>query len=381
MESPIPQTYSDPKETEESAKAGFLFRMLSEGNREAVFWTLQTSFWVAIGVIGVLMTRAFQAAVPDAGWAVFTRVVSGFVLTAGLRGIYLQPWLRQRSGLAKWPLMAGCCLVVGIVEAVVLQAVHVAGVSFPGGSETFGLRLIFVRFFVLMMWSTLYFAFHLLEDEHALAMRATRAELAARENELRHLQAQMNPHFVFNSLNAVLACKDDPEAVKNVTASLAEYLRFQLQETRPLEPLSRELDALEKFLVVQSSHFSKNLVCRIQCESTARAVMVPPMIVQPLLENAFQHRPKAHDQPLHIWLTARVEEGFLRVTISNTGEPVQISGDQEPRNGIPSLHRRLTILLGPKARVEHQTDNGWIRVTIHIPLPDKSPHPSAGNPR
>jgi hypothetical protein len=373
MESSLPQTFNDPDEKRKLAGPGLLFRMLFEGSREVVFWILQTTFWLAIGAIGILMTRAFQSTVPAVGWAVFTRVATGFLLTASLRVVYRRSWLRHRSGAAKWLLMAGCCLVLGVAETIILQAVYAAGISFPGGPETLGLRLMFVRFFVLMIWSALYFAFHLLEDEHALELRAARAELAARENELRRLQAQMNPHFVFNSLNAVLASKDDPEAVGAITASLAEYLRFLLQETRPLEPLSRELDALEKFLVVQTSHFNKNLVCRIQCESAARSVMVPPMIIQPLIENAFQNRPKDSDQPLHIWLTARVEDGFLRATLSNTGEPDQIADDPHQRNSIPSLRQRLQLLLGPEARVEEQTDNGWIRVTIHVPLVKTSP--------
>ena len=368
MDPAIPQAYDAPKEPEKSGSPSFLFRMRAEGRREVVFWILQTSFWGTICVIGILMTLAFKAAVTDAGWAVFMRAASGFVLSVGLRVIYLQPWLRNRSGLVKCALMAGCCIAAGIVEAILLQAAMIAGLSFPGGSETLGLRLMFVRCFVLLLWSALYFIVHLLEDEHALELRATRAELAAREHELRRLQAQMNPHFVFNSLNAVLACKENPEAVQDVTKSLAAYLRFLLQDARPFEPLSRELDALEKFLVVQTNHLNKNLVCRFQCKSAARAVMVPPMIIQPLLENAFQHQPETPDQPLQIWLTARVEDGFLRVTLSNTGVAVSLAADQAPPNGIPRLQQRLRLLLGPDARVEEQAENGWIRATIHIPL-------------
>lgn len=141
-----------------------------------------------------------------------------------------------------------------------------------------------------------------------------------------------------------------------------------LQAARPLEPLSRELDALEKFLAVQTTHLNKNLVCRIQCESAARAVMVPPMIIQPLLENTFHHWPKDPDQPLQIWLAARVEDGFLRITLSNTGVAVPTSADQAPPDGIPSLRQRLHLLLGAGARVEEHAEQGWIRVTIHIPL-------------
>lgn len=381
MEFSDPPAIRDILETERSARPGFLVRLLAGGRRELLFWCLLSVFWAGIGLIGLLMTRAFRASIPDVELGIVVRVSSGFVLCAGLRGIFLQPWLRQQKRLAKWAMVAGCCLVFALFEMLMLWIVTEIGISIPGGVENFSLRLLVVRLFILGVWSTLYFAFHLIETEHALEMRAVRAELAARENELRHLQAQMNPHFLFNALNGVLACKNDPAAVEEVTRSLAEYLRFLLEETRPFEPLSRELDAIEKFLAVQTAHFSGNLACRIHWDSTVRPVMVPPMLIQPLLENAFHYRSEVPDQSLHMWLTAGLEQGFLRITLSNTGVRVPPQGDTVG-TGIHALRQRLKLLLGSGARVVQETDGGWVRVTIYIPVPveaSKSPaNPSRG---
>jgi two-component system, LytTR family, sensor kinase len=368
MESPPILTYRDPLDAERSAHPSLFFRMLSPQRREVFFWMLQTSFWVGIGVIGLLMTVAFKSAIPGVGWTIFMRMASGFAETVALRWIYRRPKFRQRNGFAKWPLAIGCCLALALLEILILQALIVAGIAFPGSAETVGVRLLVVRLFILAVWSALYFGFHLLENAHALELRAAKAELTARENELRHLQAQMNPHFLFNALNAVLACKDDPIAVGEVTQSLAKHLRFLLQPARPLEPLSREIDALEKFLTVQSAHFGGKLVCRIQCEKAARDVLVPPMIVQPLLVDAFHDRPQSNDLPLQIWLTARVEEGFLRITVSHTGDRVSPDAHPPSGSGIRSLQQRLGLLLGPRVAVVQQTDKGWVRVTIHVPL-------------
>lgn len=368
MESPVILTYRDPLETEATRHPSLLFRMLSNKRRELLFWILQFSFWAGIGVIGLLMTMAFRSAIPGVGWTIFMRMAVGFVETLALRWIYQRPAFRQRSGFATWPMAVGCCLAFALLEVLFFQASITAGISFPGAAETVGVRLLVVRLFILMIWSILYFGFHLLENAHALEIRAARAELASRENEVRHLQAQMNPHFLFNALNGVFACKDDANAVEEVTQSLAAYLRFLLEESRPLEPLSREFDALEKYLAVQTSHFGGNLVCRIQCEKAARAVLVPPMLVQPLLEDAFQHRSQSDGLPLQIWVTARIEENFLRVTVSNTGDRV-MPDIQMPGRGVSALQQRLTLVLGPEAWVEKHSDKGWVRATIHVPLP------------
>ena len=376
MESIAIQTSRDSIESDRSARQGNFFRMLSAGRRELLFWALQLSFWTILGGIGLLMTMAFQSAIPGVGWVVFMRMATGFAQTSAMRWIYRSSHFRHRSGIAKWPLVFGCCLAFALLELVIIHALVVAGVSFPGGSVLLSAKLLIVRFFILSIWSTLYFGFHLLENEHALELRATKAELTARENELRAVQARLAPHFLFNALNAVMDHREDPHAVKDLTRSLSEYLRFLLQDARPLEPLSREIDALEKYLTVQTSHFGGKLVCRIQCERAARAVMVPPMMVQPLLEDAFRHRSQTDELPLQIWLTARLEDGFLRVTVSNTGEQQPSDSSLPPDTGITALRQQLHLLLGQRARVERQADNGWLRVTIHIPLP-ASPAPRA----
>ncbi|MEO5915436.1 MAG: histidine kinase [Luteolibacter sp.] len=367
MESAVVQNCFDPQQTERQDPPGFIFRHLRKGRRELLFWILQTLFWSSIGVIGLLMTMAFKAAVQDVGWVIFMRMAIGFVETAGLRWIYRQP-LFLANGLAKWPAAVACCVALAVTEIVIMKALAVAGISVPGGAETVGARLVAVRLFILAIWSSLYFAIHLLEKAHAMELRATKAELAARENELRHLQAQMNPHFFLNSLSTVLACKNDAEAVKEVTQSISDYLRFLFNEARPLEPLSRELDAIEKYLSVQAAHFGGKLICRIQAEKAARAVMVPPMVVQPMLEDAFLHRGDIHEAALQIWVTARIEKKFLLVTVTNTGVQVSPAVQQLPDGGLRALHQRLRLLLGEGARVEQESDANWKRVTIHAPL-------------
>lgn len=378
MESLPLQTYQDPSETKRSARSGHLFQMLSGKRREAIFWVLQTGFWAAIGLIGCVMILAFQGATPDAGWAVMARMAIGFTLASGLRWIYRRSVLRQSRGFEKCSLVVVACIAVTLLEFLIQEGMHGIGISIRGMDESAALKLLVVRFFTLGIWSILYQGFHLLEDEHALAMRATREELAAREHELRHLQAQMTPHFVLNALNTVIACKNNPEAVEEVTQNLADYFQFLLKETRPLEPLSREIDAFVKYLNAQKSHYGKNLVCRISCDPQARTVMVPPMLIQPILEDALWHRSRNDDEQIQIWLTARAERNFLRVTVSNSGnqDPSEVNPSEPP--SLRSLRQRLHLLMGPQAVVDHQIEGGWVRVTIDIPLPGRSMKPELG---
>jgi LytS/YehU family sensor histidine kinase len=198
-----------------------------------------------------------------------------------------------------------------------------------------------------------------------------KAEAIAQKFELRQLQDQLNPHFLFNALNAVVASKHDPDAVERVTRDLADFLRFTLGEARSFEPLSRELQALEKYLAVQSARFGENLVCRIACDRAAHAVLVPPMLIQPLLENALHYGAQTSSMPLKVEVTAKVEEGRLAVVVANSGRWRPPDPARSPSTGIRSLRKRLALLVGDDATVDTlidpDLDGGWVRVVIRMP--------------
>ena len=181
----------------------------------------------------------------------------------------------------------------------------------------------------------------------------------------------MNPHFLFNALNAVVASKHDPEAVESVTRDLADYLRFTLGEARPFEPLSRELQALEKYLAVQQARFGANLVCRVACDRAAHAVLVPPMLIQPILENALHYGGKTSSMPLKVNVTAKVADGWLEVVVANSGRWVPPDKTRSPSTGIRSLRKRLALLIDEDATVDTvidpDLDGGWVRVVIRMP--------------
>jgi LytS/YehU family sensor histidine kinase len=185
----------------------------------------------------------------------------------------------------------------------------------------------------------------------AATNRALEAVSLAQQHELRQLQAQVNPHFLFNSLNAVAAIKDDPEAVEQVTQDLADYLRFALRDAGTLEPLSRELRALVKYLSVQKRRFGSNLDCRIHYGAKTSAM------------------------PLRVTVRAHVHDGWLQVAVANSGQWVPPDPARSPNTGIHSLRRRLNLLIDETATVdvepESDNDGDCVRVVIRLPVTPK----------
>lgn len=368
MESTTQLTIDDKSHRETAAPQSYLFGILSGNRRELVFWLLNAVYWALFLGIGLLMTRAVRSEIPNIHLTLLLRVANGFVFTSALRMIYHLPWFRRQNVSAKWMWMLACFAGLGLLEMAFIGGLVGAGVPLPGGLEAAGVRLLLVRMFTLGLWTALYFGFHLFEHQHALEMRAVRAELEAREHELRRLQAQMNPHFIFNALHGVLGCKEDPEGVEEVTRSLIDHLHFLFRDTSDLEPLSRELGALERFLTTQASRSGDGLVCRIYADAGASSVLLPPMTIQPLLEDAFHRRPGSAENPLHIWLTARIEAGCLKLTVSHSGEGPPPAGATPFPAGILALQKRLRLLLGTRAGIERHCDGGWTRTTVTVAL-------------
>ncbi len=202
----------------------------------------------------------------------------------------------------------------------------------------------------------------------SLELRTAEAEAALRTSELTRLEAQLQPHFLFNALTAVLACRHDPEAVATVTIGLSEHLRACLSRQGALAPLSREIDALEHYLAVQRARFGRRLDCRIECTPEARGATVPPVIVEPLLDNALKHGAATSADPLRISVDCRTEGGTLVVTVDNSGEWIEPGSNGRRGTGLANLRKRLDLLDVQDASLESGPVAGGVRATLTLPL-------------
>ena len=353
--------------------------------RVRVFWTFQAIFWVSMGIAMLGLTKAFRPDQPTPWSAIAGRVGFGVIATTGIHWIVSALAARSGARTSRWTIVAAISGMATLVSVYVF-ADQFVGMIIPSGGTLFSASLL-PRLVASGVWYVVYLGLDLLEQSYeadlrageaerrlmASELRVAQAEANARESELSHLQSQMNPHFLFNALNAVAAKAHDPAAVEKVTQDLADYLRFTLREARPLAPLARELQSLEKYLSVQQARFGDRLVCRLECDSASHAVAVPPMMIQPLLENAFVHGAPPGDGPLEVIVTTRVDDGWLDVEVANTGQWVTPDPSRTPSTGIRTLRKRLEILLGPQATVTPIAADGWVRVRIHLPTKSVTP--------
>jgi LytS/YehU family sensor histidine kinase len=173
------------------------------------------------------------------------------------------------------------------------------------------------------------------------------------------LQAQMEPHFVFNSLNTIAAfIRTDPQHARKLVLAFADHLRWKLARQGEFVTLADELRHVRSYLDLEQARFGSQLQVTVDVAPDALAVRLPPLLVQPLVENAVKHGKT--DRPLHLLVRARVRRGRLRVTVRDDGrgiardalERVLEPGVGEGTGlGLAIVHRRLTAHYGEGVRL------------------------------
>lgn len=344
--------------------------------KNRLFWMLQAAGWTLVGLLSLYpLLQIFEPLAIAV--IMMLRVGSGILCSTGLRHLYRRlRWQEWRW----WRLMAGVfifCIAVGTLDSVLthsLAGVALAGLSLgsdqPPQVHSFVLLMgVLLRSAIYVIWSLLYFGIKLWMETAEVKLRAAETEATARTSELRQLRAQVNPHFLFNALNSILAEKDDAAAVERITQELAEYLRFSLRPAGDYQALGDELDALEHYLRVEKARFEEKLIYTIMAEPGARGTRVPVATVLPLLENAMKYGRHTSPVPLYIRITAVLDTALsvLRLTVANTGRWLEFDPARSHGIGLSNLRRRLELLFDGDAKLSHTVEDGWVRVEVVLP--------------
>ena len=200
------------------------------------------------------------------------------------------------------------------------------------------------------------------------ARQRSEQEKSLAETQLRLLQAQIEPHFLFNALaNVISLIEHDPGKAKCVLESLSDFLRVSLQRTRnETATLRDEIALLTAYLDVQQVRMGERLRYRINCPEALLALSLPPLLVQPLVENALQHGLENRVEGGEIRVLVEWRDRMLRVQVSDNGDGIRHHG--ETGVGLRNIRHRLQALYGGDASLQ-LTENVTGGVTAQLMLP------------
>lgn len=198
--------------------------------------------------------------------------------------------------------------------------------------------------------------------------RAAKLESLVRETEIKMLRSQINPHFLFNSLNSISSLTiTDPEKARDMVVKLSEFMRYALsrKDEQPVT-LENELDNLRLYLDIEKVRFGDKLVTEESIEKECLGFKIPVMLLQPLYENAVKYGVYESTGIVHIKTEVRKITNYLEITISN-------NFDASPRlkigtgTGLLNVSRRLELYYGKNASITTTKENSIFTVKLSIP--------------
>ena len=347
------------------------------------WWLTECLFWLGFCLTEFVWLDLYYGNDPS------VRTIARVLAEAALGAAFARPilwtttWLQRFALLPRLSLMLVTVVALSQAWNVVRMLIYPA--FFPGAyiwNQYGGWAFSAVAIFAL--WTTLYFsvrAYKLAAYQRELAnkehIERLNAEKQSSNAMLKMLRYQINPHFIFNTLNSVnaLIATNRSQDARSMIDGLSDLLRKTLEQDPPMiVPLAEELDTAERYLRVEKMRFGERLLIDIKVDEEARNLIVPSLILQPLVENAVRHGVEAQTQPCRIEIEAKLTDDRLHISVSDTGPGLR--GERRTRGtglGVENVRARLASTYGDQAKftLSEQQGNG-IRACLEMPraVPD-----------
>jgi sensor histidine kinase YesM len=340
-----------------------------------IYWVAQILGWSSfVGLIWVASDNADQAK-PGFSTALFIVLVSGVLVTHIYRQVIVAyNWFRY-SILFLFPRV----LVASFISGVILLAFrlfiqkYILEEPFEDFSISDMLVGIINQAFLVFMWSAIYFMYHYFEKSRQEEIKNLKWEASRNEMELNNLKAQLNPHFMFNSMNSIRALVDEnPVQAKQAITQLSTILRNTLLMGRKREiSLREELQVVRDYLSLESIRYEERLKVNYQVDEDLLGNSFPPLLLQTIVENAIKHGISKLPKGGQVEIVIQKTGGMLSIVVRNSGVLNHINTDflnQGEGIGLTNALKRLQLLYGKDASLQLRENNGMVEAIIVLPI-------------
>jgi hypothetical protein len=320
--------------------------------RSQVYWLLQIAGWLSFTLLNLAFVYLNNQVTPEVLFGLLMVFVLGIGLTQIIRGIIIRfNWLQLRVA-AMLPRILLLCITCGVAMASMDRiADHLLSQDVSLFEQPIRFALNVLNFsFVFLFWSAIYYLFHFIVNFRKAEIEKLKWEAAISEAELNRLKSQLNPHFLFNAMNAIRALVDEnPAKAKEAITQYSNILRSTLQMGKSkLIPLHQEMALVKDYLALEGIRLEERLRVNIQIDDNVTHAQLPPMMLQTLVENGIKHGisklPKGGELAIH----ASLINNMIRIKISNSGH-YDDTAIPESGFGIANTKERLKLLYGDQA--------------------------------
>jgi len=340
-------------------------------NKTKLYWFFQILGWlvyvVIVGVFNILIGNHLTSELVFSLLAIFL-IVLAIAHTYRLIIVKLN-WMRFNIPRLIPRILIGtivCGILVYILKSVIIEWIIAENPYQFNWKDAFPSIISWTLLFLI--WSLLYFLFHYVNNYKKEEIKNLRWQAAKNEIELNKLKSQLNPHFIFNSMNSIRALVDEePQSAKDAITQLSNVLRNSLlMGKKKLIPLADEMKLLDDYLSLEKTRFEERLTIKRKIAESTESFLVPPLMIQTLVENGIKHGTSKLPEGGVIEIVSGLEKDALKITISNSGFYDE-SKPTETGFGIVNTVQRLQLLYGNKAEFLIYNENNIVKTELTIP--------------
>ena len=341
-------------------------------DKNRAFWMLQSAGWV-----GYFVLRTLSGVANAMGWSYILHTAlltaTGYSITL-LMGAIFRRLIRMKPVLTWTISIVIVVLAAGIFSAIETwsHATYVRPGFRPEGLQF--LSSILLTTALLVAWSALYYSinYYLLLEEQS--DRLLRLEHQASSAQLAMLRYQLNPHFLFNTLNSIstLVLLKQTDRANAMLSRLSSFLRYTLvNEPMGSVTVAQEVETLKLYLEIEKMRFEDRLRPRFEIDPNASLARLPSLLLQPLVENAIKYAVTPQEEGADIAVMARRAGDRIVLTVADTGPGAEdhwVKAQQSTGVGLANIRDRLSQAYGADHRFETESNrSGGFSVTIEIP--------------
>lgn len=344
--------------------------MLPNSDKHKIYWLCQLLGWGAMVAIEVTNYTFFIVGSFDWSFVIIfgSGAILGILVTHIFRMVIKRTPVFTKPNTYIWSVAFISSLVVSfLLNLLNVIPYYILTNSLPEGSfdpiPFFAGIVNWMRY--AGVWIIIYFLYKLLERKREIEESKLRSENIARTTELELLKTQLNPHFLFNSLNSIKALVTiDPIKSKDAIVKLSELLRFTLNYSmQELIPFNDEWLEVKKYLALEQIRFGDRLVITYNVEDTTLNRLIPPTMLLSLAENAIKHGIAKQSGTGELVLESQLQGKHFFIKMTNTGVLVNHEGRGI---GLRNVRKRLESLYGEKASLAIVQEGDKVAVTIKI---------------
>lgn len=327
-----------------------------------MYWLAQTFGWLAYLMLIVLATYESRPERIDIYFIInlsFLYVCAIF-FTHMMRIFFIRRnWLNKKfKGLLPRVIITSliCSILIGASLSIFGRTIEPKNEPF----KILGFILDILSILVLVLsWNAIYFSYHFFRKSREKEIENISLEASRNEIELKNLRSQLNPHFLFNSLNSIRALVDlDPNKAKYAVTTLSKLLRNSLVMGKEnLVELQTELDMISNYLDMEKIRFEERLTIEWQLDRSLDHFLIPPFSLQMLVENAIKHGIAHQISGGLIKIVTAKEDNRVVISVSNTGE---LQDKEDVGIGIENTKRRLDLQFKKNAKFELRQENNEV---------------------